>query len=137
LFLKRYLEKLRQRHQFLLFGYVLMPENVHLLLSEPKVQSLGTTLSVLKGETSKVLKDERAQFWQTRYYDFNVLTRKKLVEKIRYIHRNPVERGLVEKPEDWRRSSFSHYLTRDEGRVEIESEWTRGLRNGSGPHPSR
>jgi putative transposase len=134
------LEKLRQRLQFLLFGYVLMPEHVHLLLSEPKMQSLGTTLSVLKGETSKVLKGERAQFWQTRYYDFNVLTRKKLVEKIRYIHRNPVERGLVKKPEDWRWSSFCHYLTGEEGRVVIESEWTRGRSgngNGSGPHPSR
>jgi putative transposase len=118
------LEKLRQRHQFFLFGYVLMPEHVHLLLTEPKLQSLATTISVLKGETSKILKDERPQFWQTRYYDFNVLTHKKHVEKLRYIHRNPVERGLVEKPEDWPWSSFSHYLTGEQGRVEIESEWT-------------
>ena len=43
------LEKLRQRHQFFLFGYVLMPEHVHLLLSEPKLPSLATTLSVLQG----------------------------------------------------------------------------------------
>jgi putative transposase len=60
------LEKVRQRHQFYLFGYVLMPEHVHLLLSEPKVHSLDTTLSVLKGETSKLLKGDRTQFWQTR-----------------------------------------------------------------------
>jgi putative transposase len=118
------LEKLRLRHQFFLFGYVLMPEHVHLLLTEPKLQSLATTISVLKGETSKILKDERPQFWQTRYYDFNVLTHKKHVEKLRYIHRNPVERGLVEKPEDWPWSSFRHYLTGEQGRVEIESEWT-------------
>ena len=35
------LEKLRRRHQFFLYGYVLMPEHVHLLLSEPKLQSLA------------------------------------------------------------------------------------------------
>jgi putative transposase len=118
------LERVRQRHQFFLFGYVIMPEHVHLLLTEPKLQKLSTTMSILKGETSKLLKASRKQFWQVRYYDFNVLTDKKRIEKLKYIHRNPVERGLVEKPEDWRWSSFTHYLTGEPGRVEIESEWT-------------
>jgi putative transposase len=43
---------------------------------------------------------------------------------IRCIHRNPVKRGLVEKPEDWPWSSFRHYATGVQGTVEIESEWT-------------
>ena len=46
------------------------------------------------------------------------------------IHRNPVTRGLVSRPEDWAWSSYCHYLTGVEGAVEIESEWTarrRGL----------
>ena len=68
------LERLPQRHQFYVFGYVLMPEHVHLLLSEPRRHPLSTTLNVLKAETSKLLKAGRRQFWQTRYYDFNVLT---------------------------------------------------------------
>jgi putative transposase len=115
------LEKLRQRHQFFLYGYVLMPEHVHLLLSEPRLQPLATTLSVLKGETSKILKGERTQFWQTRYYDFNVLTQQKYLEKISYIHRNPIERGLVDRAENWPWSSSCHYLTGEPGRIEIES----------------
>ena len=118
------LEKLRKRHQFFVLGYVLMPEHVHLLLTEPKLQPVATTLSVLKGETSKLLKGKRLQFWQVRYYDFNVFTSTKLVEKLRYIHRNPVERGLAAKPEDWLWSSFRHHLTGHQGRVEIESHWT-------------
>jgi len=118
------LEQLRQRHRFYLFGYVLMPEHVHLLLSEPKLHDLSTTISVLKGETSKALKGSREQFWQTRYYDFNVFTHSKWMEKLRYIHRNPVTRGLVEKPEDWPWSSFRHWLTGECGPVEIESHWT-------------
>jgi putative transposase len=68
------LDGLRQRHQFYVFGYVLMPEHVHLLLSEPRRYPLATTLNVLKAETSKLLKGDHRQFWQTRYYDFNVLT---------------------------------------------------------------
>jgi putative transposase len=118
------LERLRQRHQFFLFGYVLMPEHVHLLLTEPKLQPLATTLSVLKRETSKLLKGDRLQFWQSRYYDFNVFTHRKWIEKLRYIHRNPVERGLVEKPEDWPWSSYKHWATGEPGRIEIESHWT-------------
>ena len=125
------LETLRQRHQFFLFGYVLMPEHVHLLLTEPKTQSLGTTLSVFKRETSKHLKGDRPQFWQTRYYDFNVLTHAKLAEKLPYIHRNPVKRGLVEKPEDWPWSSYRHWSTGDPGPVEIESHWTQTRRERS------
>jgi putative transposase len=76
------------------------------------------------GETSKLLKGARTQFWQTRYYDFNVFTQPKFVEKLQYIHRNPVERGLVEKPEDWPWSSFLHWQTGQPGRIEIESHWT-------------
>ena len=131
------LEQLRQRHQFFLFGYCIMPNHVHLLLSEPKLHSLATTLSVLKAETSKLLKGNRVQFWQSRYYDFNVLTHKKHVEKLRYIHRNPVLSGLVETPADWPWSSFRHYLTGEPGRIEIESEWTYNRREQHSTPPSR
>jgi len=118
------LEKLRSRHQLYVFGYVLMPEHVHLLVSEPKLHSLAVTLNVLKHETSQRLKGVRPQFWQRRYYDFNVLTHRKFVEKLRYIHRNPVERGLVDNPQDWPWSSYRHWLTGEQSQVEIESHWT-------------
>ncbi len=129
------LEQLRKKHEFYLFGYVLMPEHVHLLLTEPKKQPTSTTISVLKGETSKRLKSSRTQFWQVRYYDFNVLTHAKRIEKLRYIHRNPVERGLVEKPQDWPWSSYRHYITGEPGIVEIESHWTWDRRSKTQPHP--
>ena len=64
------------------------------------------------------------RFWQVRYYDFPVWSEAKRIEKLRYIHRNPVERGLVERLEDWKWSSFVHYATGREGIVEIESQWT-------------
>jgi len=58
-------------------------------------------------------------FWQARFYDFNVWTEKKRIEKLRYIHRNPVKRGLVAAPEQWRWSSFRWYLCREVGPVRI------------------
>src|SRR6476660_5828452 len=63
-------------------------------------------------------------FWQKRYYDFNIRNYPQFVEKLKYIHRNPVRAGLCERPEDWEWSSFRHYATGCAGRVEIESERT-------------
>jgi len=125
------LEKLRVRHQLYVFGYVLMPEHVHLLLSEPKLHPLAVTLNVLKHETSQRLKGDKPQFWQRRYYDFNVLTHTKFVEKLHYIHRNPVERGLVDNPQDWPWSSYRHWLTGERSQIEIESHWTWSRRERS------
>lgn len=119
------LECVRRQYQFVIAGYVLMPEHVHLLFGEPRSSSLATVLQVLKQRTSKILKQPaEAHFWQTRYYDFNVRNPEKRIEKLRYMHRNPVKRGLVLKPEDWHWSSFQHYATGIEGPVEIESIWT-------------
>jgi putative transposase len=119
----------RRRYGFVVAGYVLMPEHVHLLVGETSVSSLSVAVQVLKQQTSKKLKKAgESQFWQPRYYDFNVNCEKKTFEKLRYLHRNPVKRGLVEKPEDWPWSSFRHYATGQVGSVEIESEWTASRR---------
>ncbi len=96
-----------------------MPEHVHLLVNGGHVRS--TLDQVIKSiKLSAALRRTERPFWQTRYYDFNVWTYKKHVEKLRYMHRNPVARGLVRKPEDWAWSNFRHYATGMEGTVEIE-----------------
>ena len=66
---------------------------------------------------------ESGLLWLPRYYDFNVWSEKKMVAKLRYMHGNPVARGLVPSPEDWAWSSFRHYLSGIEGVVGIESQW--------------
>ncbi len=120
------LERTRLRYEFFVIGYVVMPEHVHLLLSEPKQYSLAKVLHALKLSVSKL--SRQRPFWQSRYYDFNVFSGRKHVEKLRYIHRNPVKRGLVPEPMDWRWSSFRHYATGERGIVGIESFWTAALR---------
>ena len=128
------LETLRARHSLRVVGYVLMPEHVHLLLSEPQTLSLSVALQILKQQVSRKLKrPSEVRFWQRRYYDFNVCGHDKRIEKLKYMHRNPVCRGLVEKPEDWPWSSFRHYLTHERGTVEVESRWTAWNRQDSPP----
>jgi putative transposase len=92
------LEGMRIRYEFCVFGYVVVPEHVHLLVSEPKRAILAKAIQALKLSVS-VQRHERP-FWQARYYDFNVFTQPKHVEKLKYMHRNPVRRELVMKPED-------------------------------------
>jgi putative transposase len=116
------LERVRLRYLFVVAGYVVMPEHVHLLVNEPQRGLLSRTVQALKLSVS--MRRRERPFWQAHSYDFNVSEHEKYVEKLRYIHRNPVRRGLVAKPEDWKWSSFRHYQTGLRGTVEIESEWT-------------
>ena len=113
---------MRIRYEVCVFGYVVMPEHVHLLVSEPKWATLAKAIQALKLSVS--VQGHERPFWQARYYDFNVFTQPKHVEKLKYMHRNPVRRELVKKPEDWTWSSYMHYLTGQAGIVEIESWWT-------------
>jgi putative transposase len=117
---------MRTRYQFFVSGYVVMPEHVHLLISEPEKMALSKALQALKLSVA-VQRTERP-FWQARYYDFNVHTERKRVEKLTYMHRNPVTRGLVMEPDHWAWSSFHHISTGDPGVVEIESQWTAARR---------
>ena len=130
---ERTLEQVRCWYGFYVRGYVVMPEHVHLLISEPERGKLSTVIQMLKQNVARELRmPEGNPFWLERYYDFNVWSEGKRVEKLRYIHRNPVKRGLVERPEDWKWSSFVHYATGAEGVVEIESEWTARKREEVG-----
>ena len=131
---ERSLEAMHIRYDFVVCGYVVMPDHVHLLVSEPKKAILSKAIQALKLSVS--VQSKERPFWQPRYYDFNVNNEKKRVEKLRYMHRNPVVRGLVEKPEDWAWSSFHHYSTGVEGTVQVESFWT-GWRREHGDIPSQ
>jgi len=135
------LSKIRDEMGFRLAGYVVMPEHVHLLISEPKEGTPSTVLQKLKLRVARKLgkrgrSGSTAQlqlpfqetgeapraFWQGRFYDFNVYTSGKRKEKLNYMHANPVVRGLVEHPKDWRWSSWGFYWGGERGMVRIDVE---------------
>jgi|SRR5450755_3402421 putative transposase len=131
------LEQVRRRYEFVVVGYVVMPEHIHLLLSEPQKKNPSTVMQALKmGFARRVLARVRRgrnpaqgrlfehapqHIWQKRFYDFNVWSEHKRGEKLRYIHRNPVSRGLVESPELWRWSSFRAYSRGEAGPVAVNA----------------
>lgn len=123
------LEETRQRFDMCVYGYVVMPEHVHLLVNEPCDATLADALHHLKLNFAKRSKyvtgdADPGPFWQKRYYDRNVRNEREFMVKLRYLHRNPVKRGLVKEAGEWKWSSFRHYALREAGVVEIESEWT-------------
>jgi putative transposase len=59
-------------------------------------------------------------FWQARFYDFNVYSKRKKTEKLNYMHANPVIRGLVKHPRDWRWSSWGDYQGEVAGLVAMD-----------------
>jgi putative transposase len=113
------LQKAHLRYRFDVVGYVVMPEHVHLLVSEPGRELLAVALQALKLSVTR--RARTRPFWLPRYYDFNVRTDAKRIEKLNYIHWNPMKRGLVDRPEDWRWSSYRYYQTGERGRVTITS----------------
>lgn len=135
----RALEEVRHTYDFPLAGYVVMPEHVHLLIGEPKGGTPSTVLQNLKLRVSKRLRQtkrnraadrrtpplartasEPERFWQRRFYDFNVWSAAKRLEKLEYMHRNPVERKLVTDPKDWPWSSYPSYSGRGTPLIEID-----------------
>jgi putative transposase len=167
------LENARVRYNFRVYGFVVMPEHVHLLISEPERGTVANAIQSFKISSSKRCaalggahfgasggphsgafggphfgalsrnvgtparstvqsSEERLPFWQRRYYDRNIRDYAEFREKLRYIHGNPVKRGLCANPEDWLWSSFRHYATGESCGVEIESEWTARKRAEQG-----
>jgi putative transposase len=129
------LARVRLRCRFVVGGYVVMPEHVHLLIGEPRKGAVSGVIHALK--LSVAMRRKERPFWQARYFDFPVHNEEKRVEKLRYMHRNPVVRGLFVKPEDWQWSSFRHYVTGAAGTVEIESQWTAFRRGNQLPEDPR
>jgi putative transposase len=134
------LERVRRRYRFVVVGYVVMPEHLHFLLGEPERGDPSKVMQAIKqGFARRLLRKLRAggdlrqgklwntalddgHIWQARFYDFVVFTEKKRVEKLRYMHRNPVERGLILEPQQWEWSSYRHYAAGERGIVLVNEE---------------
>lgn len=112
----------RSLGEFVLFGYAVMPTHVHLLLY-PHNKNLVCIMRNLKRKTGYEIlraRGEHGTFWQERYFDAIIRRVRNFWEKLEYIHRNPVEAGLVEKKEDWPWSSYRHYLNKENVPIPVD-----------------
>ena len=112
----------RERLGVRVLAWVLMPEHVHVLVMPGEVTAARFLMALKRPVAAGLLKlwrerddarlamatrpDGTHRFWQAGGgYDRNIFTRAEVSEKVRYIHENPVRRGLVESPWEWAWSS--------------------------------
>ena len=126
------------RFQLRLLAWVIRPEHVHIVVIPPEEIRLGPVIGelkristrkihrLLKSESSallgklKAIRNGKQRFvlWQRRCYDHNCRTTDAVRSRIDYCHKNPVTRGLVKKPKDWRWSSYRSYIRSAESVLE-------------------
>lgn len=122
------LDDARQSHNFAIWAYVIMPEHVHLLILPRQADyKMRQILAAIKAPVSREAKQHLQENQQTRWlaklssthgeskvfrfwqpgggYDSNLFQSKTIQQTIDYIHANPVRRGLVKRPTDWKWSS--------------------------------
>jgi putative transposase len=133
------LNRANARHRYRLFGFVIMPEHVHLLVQP--LQNAGLVsdlLRAIKRPFSYRIKHELQagkpaileeltirqrpgvttfRFWQEGPgYDRNLVDRRTLLRSVDYLHQNPVRRGLCQRAIDWKWSSARCHLLPEEPR---------------------
>ena len=118
------LSVLLRRHDATCCGFVVMPEHVHAVVWFPLPKQLTPFIHGWKRESSRTLKQwfrthrphyfaasqMARRFWQPKYYPFEIYSQEKLHEKVNYMHKNPVDRGLVERAVDYPWSSARYWL---------------------------
>jgi REP element-mobilizing transposase RayT len=134
---------LQKERKFALYSYVIMENHMHLIASAPE---LGKAVKEFKSFTARTiidyLKDNNAipvleklanaklyhkkestyQLWQEGSHPEEIYNEKMLIQKIMYIHNNPVKRGYVDEPQHWRYSSARNYEGM-EGLLEVITDW--------------
>jgi putative transposase len=128
------------KHQFSLWAYVFMPEHVHLLvfpnnqkydigefLHSVKLPVARRAITKLKNEYPDFLRHlssgDGYRFWLPGGgFDSNLWTWKFIIQKAEYCHNNPVKRGLVSEPQQWKWSSYSALVQNKPGPLKVD-EW--------------
>jgi putative transposase len=117
------LEFYRNKYGFLLHGYVIMPDHMHLLLSLKEKGNISKVMRDLKSHTAQMINGllkRKGTLWQQGFYDHVIRDERDFRTRINYIHRNPLTSGLVKDVQDYRFSSFANYFMEDESLIRID-----------------
>ena len=132
--------------EFNLFGYVIMPDHFHILLQPSERYDLPQIMKYIKGNFArkynewhspdisdtpgraeliphyKRVKDAVVSYipvWQRGYYETVMRDEKDIINRLNYMHNNPVRKGLVETPDQYEFSSFHQYYGTPREKIQI------------------
>ena len=130
----------RNKYNFALLAYVIMPNHVHLVIYPQPECKVGRVIGEIKSRTAKrimpMLKarypelveklhvdrdgENRTVLWQRRCFDHNCRSPEDVKEKIDYCHKNPIRAGLVIDPAEYEWSSYRWYLGEENAELRID-----------------
>lgn len=133
---------LQKEKRILIYSYVIMENHLHLIASS---QDLSKEIGDFKSFTArrivdlykehnpqilkklsmakKSFKDDRDyQIWQEGFHPKEIQSEEMMRQKVEYIHFNPVRRGYIDEPEQWRYSSARSYAGK-RGLIDVCKDW--------------
>lgn len=134
---------LQQNRGLDLFGYVILENHLHLIASAPdladavksfKMFTVRRIIDLLERNGAQTLRrqlrahklpyktESEYQVWQEGSQPKQIESNEMMLQKLEYTHYNPVKRGYVDEPTDWRYSSARNYAGRP-GLIEVVTDW--------------
>ena len=138
----------RDKFNFLLHGFVIMPDHLHLILTiagdkspatrgtesnrskrvggdsfPPITGDISQIMHAIKGRSARLINKELGKlgrFWQEDFYEHGIRNDQDFEEKLNYIHWNPVKVNLAKEPSDFKYSSYRNYFLNDQSIIEID-----------------
>ena len=124
-----------------LYGYVILPNHFHLIIGHEQSKEIPYIVRDMKKFTSKAISKylknlqsyrnlpwlkpfyagKNNTIWQAGYHPKAIFNETVFIEKINYIHNNPVKLGFVEKPEDWKYTSARNYILEDHSMMSLDT----------------
>lgn len=102
-----------QQNIIQIVGYCLMPTHIHLILKQLKKNGISIFMGNVLNSYSRYFNlrhHRKGPLWESKFKNILVLEDEQLLHLIRYIHLNPVTAFLVDKPEDWKFSSYKEFI---------------------------
>ena len=94
--------------------YCIMPTHIHLVLKQLKDKGISVFMSNALNSYSRyfnIKHNRKGPLWETSFKKVLVESDAQLLHLTRYIHLNPVTAYIVDKPEDWKWSSYAEYIS--------------------------
>ncbi|HZZ80379.1 MAG TPA: hypothetical protein VFE62_17885 [Gemmataceae bacterium] len=134
---------LQNENRLRIYGYVILENHLHLIASSPNLtkeigdfksytarrvidylteRNVETILQQLRFWKNHHKIDRDYQLWQEGAHPQQILSDEMMLQKLDYLHMNPVKRGFVDEAQHWRYSSARNYLGLP-GLIEVLTSW--------------
>ena len=149
--LVRNIKHYQKRYHFVILGYVIMPSHFHWIIQvEPEKGTISDIMRDIKKYSAWDLiellrisgrtqfdplfryeavpyRDQSHKVWMKRFHDQVIRSEKMFFSRLRYIHNNPVEAGIVKRPEAYKYSSARNYILGDDSILSVDTSMAAGL----------